>query len=698
MQNKQQDTYLSLCLLGLILALIVPWIRLLLFIALFFYGAALGLYQEETKKLIRKLSVVFFFILSSSIPLIFARIGDGAGGNADTLVAWSSWGITKSGIELATLVSLRAITAFGAVLLMIQICPIYELFRRLKSSPYCPNLFVELLELVYRYIHVLDEMRGQIYEAQVCRLAYSGTYRERLQDMTMLISRTFVQAHSEVNKLYDGLVSRGFDTEDKPLEEDETELNTKDMNKNNELKDFIRLEGVSHEYEKKYKALEELNLTIQKGERIVLLGENGAGKSTLMKLLCGLLPLQNGSYHLAGRKLTTKASSLKELRSQVALVFQNANHQLFCASVEDEIAFGLYNLGLKEEDVLTRVEEIIQDFELQELRTIAPHKLSEGQKKWLSLAAILALDPNVILLDEPTASLDCYHQKKVLTLLSRLNKEGKTIILSTHDMDLAYEWGERVLVMNKGRLLADDKPQNIFEDKALLKKALLEEPYQLKQKVVALTEMTISTQEAESKNKDKHDLALFLKSKETNILFVGGGKAAYSKIGRLLERGAKISVLSPDLDENLRILHQQGEINYIAKEFEQNFELKPYQLIIAATGNKELDRLILTRAKENHKLYLSLSLPHEGNMHFSAQASTSGIDIAIHTPYRLPEISKVIKELLGESLPTDLAVDLKNLSILRERAIEGDAKAHEGYKALKDAISKKINYVWTNRN
>ncbi len=482
MQNKEQNIYLGLCLVGLILALVLPWIRLLLFMALFFYGASLGLYRENKSRLFRRLTIIFIFILASALPLIFTRIG--GANDSETLIAWSSWGITKASLELGVLVSLRAITAFGAVLLMTQICPIYELFRRLKRSPYCPDLFVELLELVYRYIHVLDEMRRQIYEAQVCRLAYTGSFRERIQDTTMLISRTFVQAHSEVNKLYDGLLSRAFESNetDETDTEQEIPFNTQRMNSKDHSHKLITLEGVGYQYEKKHIALQGINLKIAQGERIVLLGENGAGKSTLMKLLCGLLPMQSGKFHLAGEEVTPKAQSLKALRRQIALVFQNANHQLFCASVEDEIAFGLRNIGLEETEVQAKVEQILLDFGLNELRTIPPHKLSEGQKKWVSLAAILALEPQVILLDEPTASLDRYHTKKVLNLLSKLNTEGKTIILSTHNMDLAYEWAERILVMSKGQMLRDASPKEIFSDKALLKQALLDEPYQLKHK------------------------------------------------------------------------------------------------------------------------------------------------------------------------------------------------------------------------
>ncbi len=478
MQNKEQNIYIALCLVGLVLALIVPWIKLLLFMSLFFYGASFGLYKASKGKLLRRLTIVFLFILASALPLIFTRIGEGEVNN--TLISWSSWGISRESLELGALVSLRAITAFGSILLITQVCPIYELFRRLKQAPYCPDLFVELLELIYRYIHVLDEMRGQIYEAQICRLAYTGSYRERIKDTIMLISRTFVQAHNEVDKLYDGLLSRGFDSDKKEKDRFEKEIspNTQMMNIKDKSDCLISVEGFGYQYDEKNVALCELNLNIAQGERIVLLGENGAGKSTLMKLLSGLLPLQSGSYHLARREVTAKPQSLKALRRQVALVFQNANHQLFCATVEDEIAFGLRNIGLDEVQVQAKVKQTLGDFGLLELRTLPPHKLSEGQKKWVSLAAILALEPKVILLDEPTASLDRYHTKKILALLNQLNAEGKTILLSTHNMDLAYEWAERVLVMSKGKLLADASPIEVFGNKKLLDEALLDEPYQ----------------------------------------------------------------------------------------------------------------------------------------------------------------------------------------------------------------------------
>lgn len=221
--------------------------------------------------------------------------------------------------------------------------------------------------------------------------------------------------------------------------------------------------------------LDMINLKVFKGERVAVLGANGAGKSTLFKHLNGILRPLSGEVLVKGEKITKK--NVRMCRETVGIVFQNPDDQVLAPSVEEDIAFGPINMGLSREEVENRVTEALKMVGLTGFEERAPHHLSGGQKKLVAIAGILAMRPEVIVLDEPTAGLDPLSSMRILGLIMKMNRElGITLLLSTHDVDVVPYFAERVFVLHHGRLEADGSPEEIFSNSELLRKAHLRLP------------------------------------------------------------------------------------------------------------------------------------------------------------------------------------------------------------------------------
>lgn len=201
-------------------------------------------------------------------------------------------------------------------------------------------------------------------------------------------------------------------------------------------------------------ALDGVSLRLRSGERIALLGANGSGKTTLLLNLMGLLRPSSGEVRLAGEPIAYSRAGLERLRSRVGLVFQNPDSQLLSAGVAEDVSFGPVNLGLEGAEVASRVEAALAAVDMTHLAGVPAHALSFGEKKRVCIAGVLAMRPNVILLDEPTAGLDAPSVEGLLAVLARLHAGGMTIVMSTHDVDLAYGWADRAEVLDAGKLVA----------------------------------------------------------------------------------------------------------------------------------------------------------------------------------------------------------------------------------------------------
>jgi cobalt/nickel transport system ATP-binding protein len=236
----------------------------------------------------------------------------------------------------------------------------------------------------------------------------------------------------------------------------------------------FELDRVSFNYEG-IQALHDLSLSIEHGERVALVGANGSGKSTLLRILDALYFPSAGSVRFDGDPLT--AENLRcdgfEFRRRVALVLQNPDAQLFNPTVFDEVAYAPLQLQLTRDEVLRRVNEILVLMSLEPLRNRPPYRLSGGEKKRVALASVLVLDPEVLLLDEPTAALDPRSQGQVIDLIQQWKGTNKTIVTATHQLDILEDIADRVIVLDNGRLLATGTPSEILGQEDLLLQANL---------------------------------------------------------------------------------------------------------------------------------------------------------------------------------------------------------------------------------
>ena len=239
---------------------------------------------------------------------------------------------------------------------------------------------------------------------------------------------------------------------------------------------MLEVKNIKYAYNSEYQALKGVSLKIERGEMVALLGKNGAGKSTLFLHLNGIYEPDEGQVFIDGEELKYDKKSLLKFRQKVGIVFQNPDDQIFAPTVEEDVAFGPLNLGLSMEEVQDRVEDALARVGMSGFEKKAPHHLSGGQKKRVAIAGILAMKPEVMVLDEPTAGLDPQGVVDLSKLLRELNDEGITIVISTHEVDLVPNYAERVFVLVDGLLIAEGTPKEIFAKPEILEQANLKVP------------------------------------------------------------------------------------------------------------------------------------------------------------------------------------------------------------------------------
>lgn len=231
----------------------------------------------------------------------------------------------------------------------------------------------------------------------------------------------------------------------------------------------LRIEHLSHLYEADtplaHKALDDINLTIPAGQFIGIIGHTGSGKSTLVQHLNGLLKATEGKIYFNDEDIYEKGYDMKKLRSKVGLVFQYPEHQLFEIDVFTDVCFGPKNLGLSQEEIKARAENALKMVGLpEELYRQSPFELSGGQKRRVAIAGVLAMHPEILILDEPTAGLDPKGREEILDQIRKLQREtGITVILVSHSMEDVAEYVDRIIVMNAGKVLYDDVPREVFK-------------------------------------------------------------------------------------------------------------------------------------------------------------------------------------------------------------------------------------------
>ena len=223
-------------------------------------------------------------------------------------------------------------------------------------------------------------------------------------------------------------------------------------------------------------SLNGLSLEIKRGQKVAFMGSNGSGKSTFFLCCNGIHRPSSGTLYFDGEPVTYDKKGLLKLRSKVGIVFQDPDNQLFSASVYQEISFGILNLGVSEENAKKEVEEVIDHLEITPFRHKPTHSLSGGQKKQVSIADILVMHPDIIILDEPAAALDPKHTTMVNHIVNRLTEAGITVLMATHDVNYAYEWADEIMLFHEGKVLMHGTPADVFSNKAVLARTNLEPP------------------------------------------------------------------------------------------------------------------------------------------------------------------------------------------------------------------------------
>lgn len=239
---------------------------------------------------------------------------------------------------------------------------------------------------------------------------------------------------------------------------------------------YLMTKNLSYRYEDGTKALDDVSIDIEKGDFVGFLASNGGGKTTLLKTIVGLLKPRQGSVLIGNRPISEMGRH--ELSSKIGFVLQNPNDQLFASTVEEDIAFGPRNQGLNEDEVANRVQETLDLVDLQSYAKKPIHRLSFGQQKRVCIAGVLAMKPEILLLDEPTAGLDPKSESNILRVLGRLNKEqGITVVIATHMVDLMPLFLDRIYVLKEGRLVMKGTPKEIFSSTQAMEGVDLRLPY-----------------------------------------------------------------------------------------------------------------------------------------------------------------------------------------------------------------------------
>ena len=266
---------------------------------------------------------------------------------------------------------------------------------------------------------------------------------------------------------------------------------------------ILQIKGLNYTYGNEENALEDINLSIYKGQRIAVLGSNGAGKSTFFLNLNGVLTPKSGQIIYKGKHISRK--DLNDLRKNIGIVFQDADNQIIASTVLAEVSFGPMNLKLPKEEVKKRVYEALEYMNIIDFKDRPPHYLSGGEKKRVSIADIIAMKSEIIIFDEPTAALDPLNAAMLEEVLEKLCNEKKTLLISTHDVDFAYRWAERIIVFSKGRIIGDGTPLEIFKDNNILNNANLKRPTMLDVYEILMQKDIIKNNKVYPKNIDEFE-------------------------------------------------------------------------------------------------------------------------------------------------------------------------------------------------
>lgn len=243
---------------------------------------------------------------------------------------------------------------------------------------------------------------------------------------------------------------------------------------------MLEMKNVTYIYEDQTVALKDISMDLSKGSCIGIIGSNGAGKSTLFLNFTGVLKPKQGQIFYDEKPMKYDKASLRELRKQVSIVFQDPDKQIFYSRVYDDIAFSLRNIGIEESEINKKVYKALELVNAVDLIDKPVHFLSYGQKKRVAIASVIAMENKVVLLDEPTAGLDPISTKAIIKILKELCEKGVKVVISSHDMDLIYDLCDYIYVLNKGKITIEGNSNEVFKDDLKIKEAGLNSPWLVK--------------------------------------------------------------------------------------------------------------------------------------------------------------------------------------------------------------------------
>ena len=243
---------------------------------------------------------------------------------------------------------------------------------------------------------------------------------------------------------------------------------------------MFKINNLTYKYDKNRKALDNVNMDFDNGDIIGIIGSNGSGKSTLFNNLMGILKATDGEILYKNNKLKYDKKSLYQLRKEVGIVFQDPEKQIFYSMVYDDLAFALRNIGIDEKNIKNRINKSLEAVKGQDFIDRPVHSLSFGQKKRVAIASVLAMDNELILLDEPTAGLDPESTRAIVDIIKNMHQKGKKIVITSHDMNLIYDICDYIYVLSKGKVINEGKVEDVFVNKDKIEVAGLELPWLVK--------------------------------------------------------------------------------------------------------------------------------------------------------------------------------------------------------------------------
>lgn len=410
---------------------------------------------QPLRAIVSRMLLIIPFALGTIVLVPFQHPDGGT-----ALLHVGGWVATEEGARHALVLLLKIICANLLLTYLILSTPVYQLIASLRAIG-MPAVLLEMTVLMLRYTGLLrEEARGMLHaqRARGLQLKDWRFKRRTWHRLGELLGVLFVRAYSRSGRIYQSIAARGgfggSTSNSSVLFKKEDDIMTS----------AIEVRDVTFHYGNR-QALNGLSFNIDQGAKVALMGPNGAGKSTLIALLNGLEQPAAGSVAIFGKPISSGNAHL--LRQRVGVVYQDPDDQIFSPTVGEDVAFGPRNLGLDELTIQQRVAEALHAVGLDGFDSRSPYELSYGQKRRVAIAGVLAMKPDVIVLDEPMAFLDPKSRDQLQLLLEAMHEEGLTIIVATHDVDFAAEWATDVLMMKEGKLLASGTPELLFDAELL---------------------------------------------------------------------------------------------------------------------------------------------------------------------------------------------------------------------------------------